>query len=346
MSGFGESSIISGAVRNTGYNPAEQMENPMAYLNQHPDNLQRQQQSAVEGFTDTPGLRNREGYLKRLQKRYTDAQLRDNPYLRKLLRPKHSFSADAGLSRQRVDPFMPGNLSRLGYESSLDDPRFQTGSKERYLWGESSASPNPWSHAETRRNLNATKGVQFHESRTVGDPLAGSVDAGHVTFSRIAPDLVRDPAYQSPDRADENPSRGRWSQHWSQYEAESGTVNPSTIYTPEITSYHPRPYGSYGDVVGGQVQYYTSDTTPYRGPNFVFPSSVYKTDFRTPQGAIQPEYLREFHEDIYMGDSGPRDNTTWGGLQDMDQELMHREDMQSRIMRKMSSQEWKFRATQ
>jgi len=321
MAGFGESALISGAIRNTGYDPAAQMEAPMAYLQQHPT----RRPVLREGFVPGPGL------------------LREDARDRRLLRPEHSAAADAGRARQRVDPFLPGNLSRLGYESSLDDPRFQTGSKERYLWAQTSQSPNAWSHARTKRNINSIRGVQFHEDRTIGDPLAGSVDAGHVTFSRIAPDLVRDPAYLTPDRADENPSRGRWSQHWSQYEAESGTVNPFTIYTPEISAYLPRPYGSYADVVGGQIQYYVSDTTPYRDPNFVFPSSVYKTDFRTPQGAIQPEYLRDMHQDVYTGDTGA---SSWRGLNDMEQELLHREDLQSRIMRKMSSREWTYRATQ
>jgi len=236
-----------------------------------------------------------------------------------------------------VDPWLPSTLTTQW--SSLADPRFKGGNGERYHWKTVAQSPSAWSHARTRRNLNVTDGTKFYQDRQIQEPLAGGVSAENRTFSRIAPDLVRDPAHLNPDRADENPGRDRWSMHWSQYEAPTGTYRMEQVYLPEITAYGARPYDSYADIVGGQTQYYVSDTEPFRNPNYVTRGETQAVDFRDPTGRVIPEYLRSFASDPYSGD---QDNTP--GLRDLSEELAHKEDIMQRQSRKMHGQEWKYRA--
>lgn len=240
-----------------------------------------------------------------------------------------------------ADPFLPSTLTVTDGSDRYGDPRFRGDpAGERYLWKES-VEPSATSYKRTTRNLNVTEGTRFDPAYQPMEPLAGGASAENWTFTRIEPQSVRDPEYQNPDRADENPDRNRWTMKWSQYDAPSGTVRPDTVYSPQITAYAPRPYGSYGEIVGGQTQYYVSDTDPYRGPLYQDRARVYSVDFRDPMGGIQPEYHRIPLADPYEGNSDVAQ-----GLNDLSEECSWREDLMERQSRGLNGREWKYRAAQ
>lgn len=231
-------------------------------------------------------------------------------------------------TRLQRDMSLPTNLTISDYER---DPRFDDFHRNLHT---QTVQPNIFSRHQIIEPINSNLGISFNSQFQPIDTEVGPANSNHYTYTRIDPQLVRDPSDLSPNRAMENPQRNRWTSEHSAWKAEPGSVRIEDIYDPRLTGYGTG-YRSYTDINAGQVRYYYSDIDAYRRPNFISRSNVDHMDFQNPMGAILPEYHRkiisengrELVEDQYLRDT-----------------IHHRESMMESLMRKRNSELWQLRA--
>jgi hypothetical protein len=242
-----------------------------------------------------------------------------------------------------LDFSFPSSLASVGRNPGpyfQVEPRFQADAEhQRYLWGSDTEPTAETAFRTVRRKINTPQNAEpvFDPTYQPMEPLAGPPSAQQWSFTRISPQLVRDPGSLNPDRAQEDPGRNRWSMKWSQHDAASGTVRWDDVYAPEFDGYVGGLYRGLGDVNLGQEQYYVSDTDPFRDPNYAHAASVRKFDFKDPMGRILPEYSRWGLENTSL-------STDPGSLKDVEAETGFREDLMASQSQPQFSREWKFRA--
>lgn len=193
--------------------------------------------------------------------------------------------------------------------------------------------PKLYSWSPDQTPINANIGISYTPQTPPRfmDQVANAEGNNYPLMTRIDPQLIRDDG--TPGQININPVRTEWSAKYSDFEAPAGSINFEDIYDPRFNSYGD-PYRSYSDVNLGQVRYYYSDVDAYRQPNFISRSNVDFVDFRNPNGQIWPYYERS---------SSLQDVKAQSESQTTADELYHREDMMSQLMRKSDRSSWQLK---
>jgi hypothetical protein len=117
-----------------------------------------------------------------------------------------------------------------------------------------------------------------------------------------------------------------------------GNVCHDEIYTPMYRKYG-KGYRNYMDINAGQIQYYIDNTQSevYENPNFTTPSVVRSRLFVDPMGTVKPQY-----------DRFPLTPYSWNKPYDgcdsyTHDELVFRQDIMDKQMRKMNQENWVYR---
>lgn len=107
---------------------------------------------------------------------------------------------------------------------------------------------------------------------------------------------------------------------------------PLSIERDAFTKIEPQTYGSYKDIIGGQVYYYEDDylKQPYFSPNFQLRSYVKPSVYQDPMGSLKPQYVR-----TPLAETGYISDYTF----DQDQ-ISFREDIMSLQMRVQNQSNW------
>jgi hypothetical protein len=158
-------------------------------------------------------------------------------------------------------------------------------------------------------------------------------NSGYYASVRVDPQLIRD--NENSKRLMENPDRNHWTQKYSKFEAQPGTISPDKVYDP-------RTYGngdssrSFYDPNLGQIKYYYGDVSATRGSsgNFIIRSRVDHMDFQDPMSRMIPEFVRtpldvnsrELVHNKWMADT-----------------TAHRESIMESIMQKKTRESWQQR---
>ena len=128
----------------------------------------------------------------------------------------------------------------------------------------------------------------------------------------------------------------------------TGKVNVSNtcsdeIYKPMYDAYGKQKYDKYSDINTGSIQYYVdrNDTTPYTSPNFTANSIVKSRFFIDPNGNTLPTYDRQNLQECSSNQN--KDCVYPNCLSDTNDQLVFREDIMSRQMRKMNQENWSYR---
>jgi hypothetical protein len=118
-----------------------------------------------------------------------------------------------------------------------------------------------------------------------------------------------------------------------------GDVCRDQIYTPELRQYG-KNYTNYGDITGGQIQYYTTDdlAAAYYSPNFVTPSTVVHKVIQDPMTNPRAQYDR--YENIPYSWDRCRPLTCDSFTHDT---LEFRQSLMATQMRKRNEQRWQSR---
>lgn len=193
--------------------------------------------------------------------------------------------------------------------------------------------PNIYSYSDVAEPINANLGISYTPSipPLVRDQVA-TPNGTYPLYHRVDPQLIRDQNI-SKERMEELPRRNAWSAKYSNFDAQSGTVNFEDIYDPRFNGTGDD-WRAYGDVNLGQIQYYYSDIDAYRNPNYSTRSKVDFIDYVDPMGKVIPEYTRN------VGLDDVRANVN----NQFDADAMYfREGLQERLMRKRNSELWQLR---
>lgn len=158
-------------------------------------------------------------------------------------------------------------------------------------------------------------------------------DTDWYAYTRIDPQLIRDDV--SGNRLMENPKRNWWTQQYSPFQADRGTVTPEDVYDPR-TNGNGDGTRSYYDNNLGQIKYYYGDVSTLRGSsgNFVIRSKIDMTDYQDPMSRILPSFIRD------PLDENSRELTHNKWLADT---TSHRESMMESLMKKRTQESWQQR---
>jgi hypothetical protein len=248
---------------------------------------------------------------------------------------------------QIYNAITPTNITPVYYSQPEE---MKSDGYSRYL---QSLSPNVNTYSDVASPINANLGISYTpqipplvydqvglsgdtETRP-GDPNGININQviqgkeiirSNPLYHRIDPQLVRDKGIPV-ERLMEQPRRTAVSAKYADLEAPSG-VNYEDIYDPKFNSYGDG-YRSYVDIDQGNVQYYYTDIDAYRKPNFISRTKVDHMIYKDPMGKELPEYgfntsLQDVKREVqeqYLAD-----------------DLMHREDIMERQMRKRNSELW------
>lgn len=126
--------------------------------------------------------------------------------------------------------------------------------------------------------------------------------------------------------------------HLTSY-VEVGNTPTDEIYSKDFQPIgnNGQPYGSYFDVRGGDIQYYTIDDTSltYYQPNFIHPTMVFHNVFQNPMGVDYYEYNREGAPNYSQNWCEPREYDSFAH-----DSILHREELMERQMRKINGQRY------
>jgi len=227
---------------------------------------------------------------------------------------------------------IPAVTTQLMYQSptvNYNEDYFNSPNSKLFL---QTVQPQLYSYSVDQTPINSSVGIAYAPQKPprVLDQVTANGLAMPL-YSRVDPQLIRTNGTQGQQAS--QPTRSDWSAEYSNFQAPPGSINFEDIYDPRFTSYGD-PYRSYSDVNLGQVQYYYSDVDAYRMPNFISRSNVDFVDFRTPNGQIWPEYIRNASIDEVR----PHVEN-----QVTADELYHREDLMSLQMDKINRERWQTR---
>lgn len=150
---------------------------------------------------------------------------------------------------------------------------------------------------QTIEPINRMNGVSYlPKYRPVNDEV-GPKNPNEYTYTRIDPQLTRDPETVDRSRAIELPPRTRWTQKHSEYEAPAGSIPLESIYDPRFTGGGGDPYRTYEDINSGRIRYYYRDLERYKYPLYVARSNndnfiVEHTQYKTPMDEVWTEQTR------------------------------------------------------
>ncbi len=201
-----------------------------------------------------------------------------------------------------------------------------------------------WEMAWDGVPINSSLGISYAPQipPTFRDQVLNN-DGYHPFYTAVSPQFVRDDGL-APGRKVEMPTRTAWSAKGNDLEAADGTVDYrkfdpySDVYDPRLSG-HGDVYRSYADVNLGQVDYYYSDINSLRTPNFTIRNKVDHVMFKNPMDGDSPVYIRE----EYASDKSLNEIKEQVEDQATADEVFHREDMMSLLMRKRNSELYQLR---
>jgi hypothetical protein len=198
----------------------------------------------------------------------------------------------------------------------------------------SNIEPSLFAEHQVIEPISSNIGISYNPSykyiKKSSDYLGQSDNYG---YTRIDPQLIRD--NESKNRLMENPDRNWWTQKYSAFDAEPGTVNADDIYDPRSNGSGDSSRAYY-DTNLGQVRYYYGDVSTLRGSsgNFISRSNIDHMEYQDPMSKILPEFVRT-----------PVEGSTRALVQNkwMEDTTRHRENMMESLMRKKNQESWQQR---
>jgi hypothetical protein len=221
-------------------------------------------------------------------------------------------------------------LEKTEEESCLPSSTFVQGNNKFYM---QDIQPNVYSFTYDPTPINSNIGITYAPQNPPLQRVNMCTPDGknYPVFTRIDPQLIREDVH--PQRREELPSRGPWSEKYGDFEASTSTDGVTSIYDPRFTGYGDE-YRSYHDVNLGNVKYYYTDVDAYRNPNFVVRNKVDHVDMKQPMGDIYSSYPRE----ASLEDVREIVNNDW-----MAKSMEHREDLMAQQMTKSNRRNWQMR---
>lgn len=204
----------------------------------------------------------------------------------------------------------------------------------QFLHRRSVSNPDIAADFEVIEPINANIGVTFNSQHMYIDNELGPTNLNQSTYTRWDPQLIRNPEDLDVNRSEENPTRNRWTQKHSAFEAPPGSIPLENIYDPRFTGAGDS-YRSYEDLNSGRIKYYYRNVEAYKYPLFITRNAVDHVDLYAENGEIWPRY------DVKNRDI--RDYRKVANDDFMSSSLYHREDLMERQMRKQNRRTWQLR---